>query len=162
MAKASVPVELQRKHLTKEEKERRLETEKRLRGNNDKLKPPTYMTKEAKKIFKFLVKEAEEAQTFGNVDRFVLEQFSNTYANYKELGQLFNEELDFQKRTKIGRLMKQFSDALPRLYNELGLTPSTRAKFVALNLQKQEEENDPLLQLLKKREGRLKSKCCKG
>lgn len=150
MAKASIPVELQRKHLTKEEKEKRLEVENKLKGNSDKLKPPTYMNKEAKKVFKWLVKETMEANTFGNVDRFILEQFSNTYTNYKEMEILFNKENDFEKRIKVGRMMKQFSDQLPRLYNELGLTPSTRAKLGSLNLKKEEDEKDPVLQLLSK------------
>lgn len=146
-----------KRKLSNEEIERRKENEKKLKGNNNKLKPPKYMNAEAKKIFKLLVKETAEANTFGNVDIFVLEQFCNTYSNYKEMEMLFHVERNFEKRAKVGRMMKQFSDALPRLYNELGLTPSTRAKLGTLNLQKQEREDKPLLQLLEKRSERLKS-----
>lgn len=156
MARPSKPVTLSTGVITKEERERRIEQEKKLRGKNDKLKPPSYMTSEAKKVFKWLIKETEEAQTFGNIDKFVLEQFANTYANYKEMEMMFHKEHDFEKRIKVGRLMKQFSDTLPRLYSELGLTPSTRAKLGAINLNKENEENDPFLQLLKKREERFK------
>ena len=155
MARPSKPIALCSGARTKEEIERRLENEKQLRGNNDKLKPSSYMTKEAKKIFKWLIKDTQEAETFGNVDKFILEQFSNTYATYKELEIMFNNETDFAMKERIDRMKKRYTDQLPRLYTELGLTPSTRAKLGALNLHKEQEEQDPLLQILKKREERM-------
>ena len=156
MARPCISASLSSQKMSNEERENRIEQEKKLKGNNDKLKPPSYMTKEAKKVFKWLVKETKEADTFGNVDRFILEQFSNTYATYKELEIMFHKEQDFTTKEKIDRMKKRYTDQLPRLYNELGLTPSTRAKLGALNLHKEQEEQDPLLKILKEREERLK------
>ena len=42
MAKASVPMALQTKHESKEERARREEMEKKLRGKRDKLVPVSY------------------------------------------------------------------------------------------------------------------------
>lgn len=157
MARPSKPIELCTGARTKDEIERRKANEKKLRGDNSKLKPPSYMTSEAKKVFKWLIKETEEAQTFGNIDRFVLEQFCDTYATWKELVEMFHKEQDFEKKEKIDRMKKRYTDSLPRLYNELGLIPSTRAKLDAMNINKENKENDPVLQLFKKREERLKA-----
>lgn len=83
MARPTKPIEGCTGARTNAEKERRKENEEKLRGDNDKLKPPSYLTKEAKKIFKWIVKESKEANLFGNVDRFVLAQFSDTYATWE-------------------------------------------------------------------------------
>lgn len=150
MARPTKPIEGCTGARTNAEKERRKENEEKLRGDNDKLKPPSYLTKEAKKIFKWIVKESKEANLFGNVDRFVLAQFSDTYATWEELVKMYHNEKDFEKKEKIDRMKKRYTDQLPRLYNELGLSPSTRAKLGSLNLKKEEDEKDPVLQLLEK------------
>lgn len=148
MARPSKPIEGCTGARTNAEKERRKENEKKLRGDNDKLKPPSYLTKEAKKIFKWIVKESKEGKLFGNVDVFILEQFSNTYARYRELEMEYNYEKDRDIKKELRKELKRETDQLPRLYNELGLSPSTRAKLGSLNLKKEEDENDPVLQLL--------------
>lgn len=63
---------------------------------------------------------------------------------------MYHNEKDFEKKEKIDRMKKRYTDQLPRLYNELGLSPSTRAKLGSLNLKKEEDEKDPVLQLLEK------------
>ena len=46
MARPSKPVNLQTCHLTQEERQARQEAEARLKGGSDKVKPPSYLSKE--------------------------------------------------------------------------------------------------------------------
>lgn len=149
MARPCVSASMSRQKISNEERKRRIENERILRGNNDKLKPPNFLINEGKKIYKWLVNETVEAETFGNIDKFILELFSDTYATWKELSEMYHNEQDFEKREKIDKMKKRYTDQLPRLMNELGLTPSTRAKIGAMNLDKKNEENDPVAQLLR-------------
>lgn len=62
---------------------------------------------------------------------------------------MYHNEQDFEKKENIDKMKKRYTEQLPRLMNELGLKPSTRAKAVAINLNKIEEELDPVAQLLR-------------
>ncbi|HAT4246207.1 hypothetical protein QTH11_02890 [Clostridium perfringens] len=69
MAKASVPMALQTKHESKEERARREEMEKKLRGKKDKLVPPSNLTEGAKRYFVEIVDNLKESELLGNGDK---------------------------------------------------------------------------------------------
>ena len=60
MARPAKSAEVTSKHLTNQEKNARLAAERGLRGNADKIRPPAYLTKEQKKIFREIVREINE------------------------------------------------------------------------------------------------------
>lgn len=55
MARAYKPMKLSSRKRSKAETESRIKLEEQLRGKRDKLKPPTNITKGAKKYFKMIV-----------------------------------------------------------------------------------------------------------
>ena len=60
MAKASKPIEMTSKHLSKQEKEERRQAEQQLKGNTDLVyKAPKYLSTPEKKLYKFLVEELQ-------------------------------------------------------------------------------------------------------
>ena len=60
--------------ITKEEEAQRLELEDKLRGKNDKLVPPLYLTESQMEIFNYIMAELQEADILGNLDLFILAQ----------------------------------------------------------------------------------------
>ena len=60
--------------ITKEEETQRIELEDRLRGKNDKLVPPLYLTESQMWIFNYIMGELQEAAILGNLDLFILAQ----------------------------------------------------------------------------------------
>ncbi|HBE9438114.1 P27 family phage terminase, small subunit [Clostridioides difficile] len=148
MARPTKPTETCIRARTEEEIQARKEQEEKLKGSSDKIKPPTYLSKNANKIFKGVVKELEVPNILGNVDIYLLEQFSNTYVNYRNAQVDYDKEIDFDRKRKLEKSIKTFSDPLPRLYNELGLSPSSRVKLGTMNIKKDEDEKDIVLQYM--------------
>lgn len=60
---------LQTKHESKEERARREEMEKKLRGKRDKLVPPSNLTEGAKRYFVEIVDNLKESELLGNGDK---------------------------------------------------------------------------------------------
>lgn len=139
------------KNLTKEEYRKRKAAEERLKGGTDKIKPPTYLSKEAKKIFNYIYRELEASGIITNLDVYILASCSNAIARIQEaerelnLG-LYNDDGKVKDALKVkDSYMKEFF----RCTNELSLSPQSRAKLANINVNAQQEKEDPLLQVLK-------------
>ena len=72
MARPCKPIETQSRHNTKEEIEARKKQEEKLKGLADKIKPPGYLNKEQKKIFKYIVDQLKASGILSNLDIYVL------------------------------------------------------------------------------------------
>ena len=129
----------------------RIEQEKKLKGKSDKLKPPSYLTKGAKKVFKFVLEELKEGDILCNADIFVLEQLALTVDKCKTFEEMMQNETDIGKIDKISKIYDRYAKYLSRYFNELCLSPQSRAKIGALKVNAQEEEQDPLLTALRER-----------
>ena len=64
------------KSLFKEEKDIRLRNEERLKGKDDKIKPPSYLNRNQKTIFKYIVQEMQESNVLSNLDIYILTSVS--------------------------------------------------------------------------------------
>ncbi len=147
MAKA-VPISVNKKNMSKAEREGRAKAEARLNSGTDKVKPPKWLTKKAKKEFRRLAKLLLEIDLVTNLDVDLLAVYANTLVAYQEVDAAIREQ--GQTRIHINKFgaenlvahplltqRKQLADQLRMLAVEFGLTPSARA---ALALPKHEEK----------------------
>lgn len=151
MARPSKPVAMLSKNLTKEERETRLETEKKLRGKADKIVPPRgILNSNQKKIFKFIVEELEESEALSNLDVFVIAKCAVATDQMLDIERQSNEDPELMKDAGTRLKNDFYTKTFFRTCNELGLSPQSRAKLGNINLQAKQEQEDPLLEVLRK------------
>lgn len=150
MARPAKNVNVVSKHLTKEEIENRKKNEEILKGTAEKIKPPTWLNKKQKSIFKFITQELKEAEILSNKDVYILTQGAIIIDRIEELEKAINENFAnvYDKSLMVARnsYMRDFF----RYCNELCLSPQSRAKIS--NLIKEKTQEDPLLKLLSDKE----------
>ena len=102
--------------ITKEEEAQRLELEDKLRGKNDKLVPPLYLTESQMGIFNYIMAELQEADILGNLDLFILAQTAIAVDRIQELDRQANDkkELLFENSFRMARA-RCFKRILPVL-----------------------------------------------
>ncbi|MDE5834272.1 MAG: P27 family phage terminase small subunit [Ruminococcus sp.] len=145
MARPAMSANVTAKHLTKEEKNSRLETETKLKGSSDKLKPSAHLTVSQRKIFKFIVSNLEQSGILSNLDNYVLSECSICIDRMQYIEKQVNDNPELLTDTSIMSTKDRYTKAFFRYCNELCLSPQARAKIANINLQKEE---NPLMELL--------------
>jgi len=148
MARPAKSVNTMSKNLTNEEKEIRAKTEEKLKGGADKISPPKHLNKEQKKIFRNIVKELEGSEILGNLDIYILSTCSIALDRMQEIEKTINENPSLIRDKDLRLANDKYTKDFFRCCNELSLSPQSRAKIGNLSLQKQQEEQDPLLKVL--------------
>lgn len=137
--------------MTKEEINKRLEGEARLKGKADKLKAPSYLSKEQKAIFNYIMKNLEQSGILGNLDVYVLGQTAITIHRIQECEIAINEQGLFDEYGKPNQAVKvkdSYMKEFFKLCNELSLSPQARAKLSNINFQSEQDASDPLTMIL--------------
>jgi len=145
MGRHAKPVDLQlvdgnKNKMTKEEIDKRKKAEEAINFKSDKVKPPTWLSDDAKKVFRKLVKEYEHNEMLVNVDVHALAMFSDAYINYIQCCEIIDKEgLMIEQTNKAGATnsvphplltkKKQLFEQLNKIMGEFGLSPSSRAKL---------------------------------
>lgn len=142
------PVSQLSKNLTKEEKENREAVERITAGKSDKLKPPAYLTKDQKKIFKYIKTETEEAHIFGNLDVYVLTQAAINIDRLQKLDVMINEDAQLLLNTKVNTLQDKLFKQFGRICNELSLSPQSRAKLAIKAAESVGDKKKSILEML--------------
>ncbi|UTH13303.1 phage terminase small subunit P27 family [Macrococcus equipercicus] len=165
MGNQAIPIGLQLIHgnknrRTKDEIERRQKAEAALQAAKDKLKPPPWLDKGAKKEFKYIVSEMAELDVLNNLDVHALAMYCDAYSNYVEVTKAINENglirrvlIDVDQETGKNIYMnqmdkesilrkKQFYDQVRQLGTQFGFTPSARAKMALAQAKSMEEGED--------------------
>lgn len=146
MARPCKSVELMSHHFTKEELEVRKQEEEKLRGNNDSIKPPSYLNSNAKKIFKYIVAELDSSGILTNLDNYILANTSIAIDRIQEAEKLLNTDILNKDALRVKEnYMKDFF----RCCNELSLSPASRAKLANININTKTDKEDPLLKALR-------------
>jgi P27 family predicted phage terminase small subunit len=133
-----------RSHLTKDEIDKRQEQEKTLEKlNSDKIRPPTWLSKVAKKIFKDIVKELQEINVLVNVDIYGLAIASDAMDKYSRCTMaLHTEMLKINQVSKLGvsevenplvKTQIRYADIFNKYSANFGLSPVARLKIVQQN-----------------------------
>lgn len=137
--------------MTKEEINKRLEWEARLKGESDKIRPPSFLSKEQKKIFKGIVEYLIPSGILGNIDIPVVAYAAITIDRVNECERQINENglVDIDGKPSVYAKMKSnYMKEFFRLCNELSLSPQSRAKLANVNASAEKEQQDPLLRII--------------
>jgi P27 family predicted phage terminase small subunit len=139
--------------LTKEEIEERRGKEAVLKNlAKNKIKPPTWLGKIAKKVFREIAKELEPIDILANVDVHALAIASNAIEKYIECTvTLHGEDLKLEVVTSRGinivenptvKTQLKYADQYKKYAAELGLTPAARLKIVNQFVKEVNDEDD--------------------
>ncbi len=139
MARPAKSVNLNSKHLTEEERTRRLEAENAMKGEGLP-KPPRSLSKEERKIFKKILDILKDSEYIGEIDVYLLTETAITINDLDVLNE--------QKRIKPELLTDQNfiraqANAMKNFFrecNELCLSPQSRAKLGVANAKAAEDK----------------------
>lgn len=161
LARPRKPASLKKgKSETKEQLEKRSEVEKRLMGNDNLIcEVPEYLDELAKAYYTFLVTELEISDILSNLDIPILEQTADSLSKMRQCDDIIDAEgLIINQEDRYGNVQKKehpavgtkqkYLNQFRALSQQLGLSPASRAQLAGLKIEKQEEDNDPLLQIL--------------
>lgn len=148
MARPSKSVKVMSKNLTKEERELRLETEEKLKGGADNISPPTYLNASQKKIFNYIIEQLQESGILGNLDIYILSQAAISIDRLQKIEKMINKDINRIYDKDLLKAKSEYTKDFFRCCNELSLSPQSRAKLGNINLQAEQERQDPLLQVL--------------
>lgn len=148
MARPTKPVDLQTCHLTKEQMLTRKEAEEKLKGGNDKVKPPEHLTKGQRKIFRYIVNEMEASGVLANLDIYILSSVAIAIDRMQCIDKKINENIELLTDRKLLATRKDSELAFFRACNELGLSPAGRSKLANINIQAKVDVDDPIRKAL--------------
>lgn len=129
MARPAKSAKVKTGTIPKEDEAQRLELEDKLRGKNDKLVPPLYLTTEQMAIFNYIMTELEEADILGNLDLFILAQTAIAVDRIQELDRKANDDKNMLFQNAFRQARSEASKEYFRCCNELCLSPQSRAKL---------------------------------
>lgn len=153
MGRRAKPIDLLvldgKKNLTKKEIEARKTAEKKIKPQATKVRPPTWLSKEAKKEFRRLANELLTVDLITNVDVDALALYCDAYVDYVRCTRIIDEEgllVEYTNKAaetnKVPHPLltkkKQLYDQMKTLASEFGLTPSARAKIAIPKQEKKE------------------------
>lgn len=142
-----------RSHLTKDEIEKRQEQEKVLEKlQSNKIRPPTWLSKVAKKIFKDIVKELQAINILVNVDVYGLAICADAMDKYIRCTiALHTEQLRIEQVSKLGvsdvenplvKTQIRYADIFKKYSSDFGLSPVARLKIVQANTPDPDEDEE--------------------
>ena len=156
MAKASKPVALMQKNLTKEERELREEAEAKVKGKSDLvIEAPTDLVKEEIEVYLFLVNELRELDIINNLDIELLKMTSNAVVelkkarvNVRKYGQLIQKPDGSLQKNPAITIVKDYESIFNRCCRELCLSPQSRMALSKMMADIQANSEDELLKIL--------------
>lgn len=162
MANLKKPASLKKGHTeSKAQLEIRAEAEKRLMGNDNLLQDvPDYLDELAQAYYLFLITELEISDILSNLDIPLLEQTADCLSKMRQADAIINEEgIIINSKDRYGTeqikehpavsTKQKYLNQFRALSQQLGLSPASRAQLAGMKIEKKEEEEDPLLQLLR-------------
>ena len=148
MARPAKPVLVNSMHLDHEQKTKRLKTENELKGGDDQITPPSYLSAKQKKIFTQVVKELTESGILANLDVTVLSVYAIAVDRLFEIEKRINKDFDLILDQSLMRSKEKYTKDIFKCTQELPISPQSRAKFGIMALEKEKKQKDPLLKVL--------------
>lgn len=145
MARPAKAVAASSSNLTTLEVRERKNVEDKLKGDGE-LKPPNYLTKTQKKLFKNILKMLENSDILGALDVYILSQTAISIDRLQSIEQQINEDPLLLENSAFMASKDKYTKDFFRCCNELCLSPQSRAKLGAAAVQK--KKNDPLMDVL--------------
>lgn len=144
----------------KEDKEKAIELEKEIKGKDDKIfEIPENLDEVGKIYYQFLVEELKETGVLSNLDIPLLTQTSDCLSKMQQADEILNQSgLMISEQDRYGneklkehpmvKTKQNYLSQFRALATQLGMSPSSRAQLAELKLSKQQNDSDPVLQLL--------------
>ena len=134
---------------TKAEIENRIKNEEKLKGGDDNIAPPSYLSKSQKLIFNYIIEQLKSSGILGNLDVYILSQCAICINRLQVIEKLINKDINNMFNKDVLSAKDKYTKEFFRCCNELSLSPQSRAKLSNINLQTKQQQTDPLLQVLK-------------
>lgn len=141
MARPAKAINTNSMKMSKKERKEREENEEKLRGDNNKIKPFSYLTKRQKAIFKDILNNLNK-EILSNLDTYLLNQTAITIERLESIEKAINEaskvtdedgkiknKLDSKTIINLKSVRDMYSKDFFRCCNELSLSPQARAKI---------------------------------
>lgn len=149
MARPCKSIDSQSRHNSKEEIERRRESENALKGLSDKIEfPPDYLTEEQKNIYLDIFKELKASQILSNLDVYILSTCSIAIDRLQYIEKIINNNPRALMNKDLMSAKDKYNKEFYRCCNELSLSPQSRAKFGSLSLKAKDESEDAVIKAL--------------
>lgn len=149
MARPAKPIELQSRHNTKSDIQKRKEVQDLLKGNAADLQHPFPLTDSQQEIFDLLVDAYRKADVLGELDSYIIAEGAVVIDRLREIEGRINENPDLMFQDSVRNTRKEYAANFFRICNELGLSPQSRAKLGSLAVKKDQEDNDPILKIFR-------------
>ena len=150
MGRSAKPVQLATGKATKQEMIQRLSAEAAIRGADDKLTAPDYLTDREKEVYNFILAELEPVQILSNVDRFVIVRLSIAVVRLREIENKVRKEGIEVLKDNLLRIRNSYLKDFDAGMRELALSPQSRAKIGILKNEAEKKRHDPVTELLNK------------
>ena len=152
MGRVAVAAGTIKKHLSKADKENRIEREKKLKIDRDKLTAPDWLDDTAKKEFERVVAETAKADMLDNLDLGVVAIYADAWSRYIELAEQIREEgmvveltgSRGQPYTKVNPAVIAQQTYVDRIYKastKLGIACTDRLKLTVVQNKDEKPEN---------------------
>lgn len=128
-----------KKHLTKAEIEEREKTEIKAAAN--KVKPPSYLTAEQKRIFKKYAKELQDVDIIANLDVDTLARFAISQDAVNKLNTMQAERPELLTDKDFQLIVNGKLDQCRKLSQDLGLNIASRCKIIPPQIKEEESKN---------------------
>lgn len=141
-------------HYAKEELEKRKEAEEDLKKlNADKIRPPTWLDKLGKKVFKDIANEMQPIELLKNIDVYGLAILSDAISKYINCTiEMHNEEMMVEHTNKLGytntmenpliRTQLKYAEMVRKYSSDYGLSPTARLKIIRQNSPEEDEDEE--------------------
>ena len=153
MGRSAKSVAVSSGKIGKENIAKRLEAEQKLKGKNDKLEVPDYLTKNQKYIFNFIKDELVNSGILSNLDIYILSNAAIAIDRIRYYETALNKEhkavdIDIDKVKMLIKFKDSYIKDLKNYESSLCLSPSSRAKLANINVQAESDKEDKLLKIL--------------
>ena len=147
MARNTIPVNLSRMHLTKQERAERLAAENQLRGGPlDPADIPEELTEAEAAAYIWLCAVLEPADILGEPDRETVKLAAIAMARLEIIDDMIRQDPELLTDKNINAIRKTYMDQCFTFCRELCLSPAARSKIGSMASNKAAE--DPLIKLI--------------
>ena len=134
---------------TKSDIKKRKSVQNSLKGDSSCIVPPYKLSDSQLNIFNKIRDVYDKADLISELDIYTLAECAVVIDRLQQLEMMINDNPDLLVNKDIMSIRKGYTQDYYRLCNELGLSPQSRAKLGSLSLQKDKQNNDILLNILK-------------
>ena len=134
---------------TKEEIQKRIDNEEKLKGKSENINPPDYLNSNQVDLFNYITSELEESKLLSNLDIYILSKCVIAIDRLQMIESKINKNLGLLLQSQFMSNKKNYDNDFFRCCNELSLSPQSRAKLGNINLMAQQDEEDPIKKALR-------------